>query len=146
MILGVVIGAIGFWFDPFTNGQAHTGILKLIGVTLISFTLLPAPDVRGWAETHPLDGPCWSLLQEYIANILYVMVVRKMNNVSLWILVITSGAVLACVAVWHGDVATGWSFETFWIAFVRILFPFFAGLLLFRSGKQIHLPMAFPIC
>lgn len=146
VLLGVLIGAIGFWFDPFTNGREHVGMLQLVGVTLISFSLLPGPDIRGWAETHSLNGPCWSLLQEYIANILYALFVRKMSKAFLWGLVIISGIVLTCVAAWHGDVGTGWGFKTFWIAFVRMMFPFFAGLLLFRSGKRLHIPMAFPVC
>lgn len=146
VILGVLIGAIGFWFDPFTNGRAHTSIFELIGVMIISFTLLPGPDIRGWGETHPLDGPCWSLLQEYIANIIYAVFGRKMSKVVLWVIVIISGIALTITAIWHGDVATGWGYTTFWIAVVRMMFPFFAGLLLFRCGKLIHLPMAFPLC
>jgi hypothetical protein len=73
---------------------------------LISFTLLPSPDVRGWGETHSLDGPCWSLLQEYIANFLYAVWGRKMSKLVLWILVIISAIVLAIVANDHGDVGT----------------------------------------
>jgi peptidoglycan/LPS O-acetylase OafA/YrhL len=146
VILGTLIGAVAFWFDPYTNGAQHTSIFKLIAVTLISFTLLPAPDVRGWNETHPLDGPCWSLLQEYIANIIYALAGRKMTKTILWIIVCISGIVLTVVASWHGDVATGWGLDTFWIATVRMMFPFFAGLLLFRTGKLIRIPMAFTIC
>lgn len=146
VILGVLIGVIGFWFDPFTNGMQHVSILKLISVTLLGFALLPAPDIRGWAETHPLNGPSWSLLQEYIANIFYALFARKMSKPFLWVIVIISGAALTYVAAWRGDVGTGWGYDTFWIAFVRMMFPFFAGLLLFRSGKKIHIPMAFSIC
>jgi peptidoglycan/LPS O-acetylase OafA/YrhL len=146
VILGVLIGAIGFWLDPYTNGAQHTSILKLIGVTLISFTLLPAPDVRGWSETHPLDGPCWSLLQEYIANIIYAVFGRKMSKAILWVIVTVSGVVLIIVANWHGDVGTGWAFDNMWIAVVRMMFPFFAGLLLFRTGKLIRIPMAYVWC
>lgn len=146
VILGVFIGAICFWFDPYTNGRAHTSLLELIGVMLIGFTLLPSPDIRGWGETHSLDGPCWSLLQEYIANIIYGFFGRKMSKVVLWIIVVISGITLTIVSVWHGDVATGWGYTTFWIAVIRMMFPFFAGLLLFRSAKLIHLPMAFPLC
>ena len=47
---------------------------------------------------------------------------------------------------WRGDMGTGWSYDTFWIATIRMLFPFFAGLLLFRSAKLIRIPMAFPLC
>jgi peptidoglycan/LPS O-acetylase OafA/YrhL len=146
VILGTIIGAIGFWFDPFTNGASHVSILKLTGAMLIGFTLIPYPDVRGWGETHSLDGPCWSLLQEYIANFIYAVFGRRMSKIILWIIVIISGAVLIGVATWRGDVATGWGYSTFWIACVRMMFPFFAGLLLFRTGKLIKIPMAYTIC
>jgi len=146
VILGTIIGAVCFWFDPFTNGAEHTQLIKLIGVMILSFTLLPAPDVRGWGETHPLDGPCWSLLQEYIGNIIYGFFGKKMTKLALWILVIISGIALIIVATWRGDLATGWGYNTIWIAFVRMMFPFFAGLLLFRSGKRIRMPHAYLFC
>lgn len=146
VILGVILGAISFWLDPYTNKFVDTGFLKLIGVTLISFTLLPAPDIRGWGETHPLDGPCWSLLQEYIANLLYAIFGKKMSLLVLWIVVLLSGIVLTAVAVHRGDVATGWGYDSFAIGVVRMMFPFFAGLLLFRTGKLIHIPNAYIVC
>lgn len=146
VILGTVIGAVCFYFDPYTNGMAHNSLLKLIGVMLLSFTLMPGPDIRNWGETHPLDGPCWSLLQEYIANIIYALFGRKMTKPILWVIVTISGVALTWVAVWRGDLGTGWSYDTFWIAVVRMMFPFFAGLLLFRTGKLIRIPMAYLVC
>jgi peptidoglycan/LPS O-acetylase OafA/YrhL len=146
VILGVAIGAICFWFDPFTNLGHQTGLLKLIGVMLLGFTLLPSPDLRGWGETHSLDGPCWSLFQEYIANLFYALFARKMGKTALWILVIISAIALIKTSVWHGDLATGWGYGTFWIAFVRMIYPFFAGLLLFRMGKLIRIPRTYTIC
>lgn len=143
VFLGVFIGAICFWFDPYSP---HVSILKLTGVMLIGFLLVPGPDLRGWGETHVLDGPCWSLLQEYIANIFYALFGRRMNKLALWIFVIIAAITLTWVAIWRGDVGTGWSYETFWIATVRMLFPFFAGLLLFRSSKFVKLPFTFPLC
>ena len=146
VILGVTIGAICFYFDPFTNLGQSVGLLKLIGAMLIGFTLLPSPDVRGWGETHSLNGPCWSLLQEYIANLIYALFGRKLSKLVLWIIVIISGIALTIVAFRNGSVGTGWSYHTFWIATVRMMFPFFAGLLLFRTGKFIRIPMAYAIC
>lgn len=146
VVLAVLFGAVCFWLDPYTAGAQHTSILKLIGVILLSFALLPAPDIRGWVETHPLVGPLWSLLQEYIANVIYGFFGKKMSKVVLWIIVIISATALTIVAVRRGDVATGWSYETFWIAIVRMMFPFFGGLLLFRVGKLIHVPAAFTVC
>ncbi len=146
VILGVTIGAICFWFDPYTNLGHQVGLLKLIGVMLIGFTLLPSPDIRGWGETHSLDGPCWSLLQEYIANLIYAVFGKKMSKIALWILVILSAIALTWVAVWRGNLGTGWGYTTFGIAVARMMYPFFAGLLLFRMGKLIRIPRAYTIC
>jgi peptidoglycan/LPS O-acetylase OafA/YrhL len=146
VILGVAIGAVCFWFDPYTNLGHQVGVLKLIGVMLIGFTLLPSPDIRGWGETHCLDGPCWSLFQEYIGNLIYALFGRRMSKVVLWVIVIASAIALTRVAVGRGDLATGWGYETFWIAVTRMMFPFFAGLLLFRTGKLIRIPRAYTIC
>lgn len=144
--VGTLIGVVCFVLDPYTNGMQNAGLLKLVAATILSLALLPAPDVRGWGETHPLDGPCWSLLQEYLANLLYAFFGRKMSKGVLWVVVITGAVVLTATAVWHGDLGTGWSYATMWIAVVRMLFPFSAGLLLFRSHRLIHAPMAFPLC
>ena len=146
VIISLVIASIAFWFDPFSMASQHTRFFKLLGTLLISLTLLPEPDLRGWGETHALNGPLWSLLQEYIANIIYAVFGRKLSQLVLWLLVVVSGVTLAVVSVWHGDLATGWSYSTFWIALVRMMFPFFAGLLLFRTGKVIRLPMAYVVC
>ena len=166
VILGTVIGAICFWADPYKDLQI-IDIGKFIAVILVGFTLLPAPvDVRGWGETHPLDGPCWSLMQEYLANIIYALVGRKLNKSALWVVVIISGIVLTVVSVDHGDLGTGWGYAkiksafiadffygpnsggypNIWVAPVRMMFPFFAGLLLFRTGKMIRIPMAYTVC
>lgn len=143
VILAVVIGAIGYWADPFIP---HANLLKFTVALLLSFTLLPSPDLRGWGETHSLVGPCWSLLQEYIGNLIYALFGRKIGNIALGILVGVSGIALAAVAIHRGDIGTGWSYETFWIAVVRMMYPFFAGLLLYRMGKLIKIPYAYTLC
>ena len=166
VILGTIVGAICFWFDPYKDMQI-IDMGKFVAVVLLGFTLLPATtDVRGWGETHPLDGPCWSLMQEYIANILYAIIGRKLSKGGLWAVVIISGIVLLVVSVDHGDLGTGWGYAkiksafiadwfygkgsegypNIWVAPVRMMFPFFAGLLLFRTGKLIRVPMAYTVC
>ena len=146
VVMGTVVGAIGFVLDPYTNGMAHTSWLKLLGVMLISFSLLPAPDIRAWGETHPLDGPAWSLLQEYFANILYAFVGRRLGQRALGLVVAISAVALTLAATHRGDIATGWGYDNFGYAIVRMMYPFFAGLLLFRAGRLIQLPLAFPLC
>ncbi|MGE5398787.1 MAG: acyltransferase family protein, partial [Ignavibacteriales bacterium] len=72
IIVGMVIGAIGFYFSasPILFPQiSSVPLWKLLLVMLVGFTLLPLPasmDIRGWAEMHPLNGPAWSLFFEYV--------------------------------------------------------------------------------
>jgi len=146
VLAGVLLGAIGTWFDPYLGVRDHFSLLQFAGITILSLTLMPAPDVRGWGETHSLDGPCWSLFQEYLANILYAFWFRKMGKKLLWIMVSLFAIGLTITAIWHKDIGTGWGFKNLWIGVIRMLFPFFAGLLLFRTGKKLRLPMAFPLC
>ena len=146
VVISAVVGAICFWFDPYIDAKYHIDLLKLVGITLLGITLLPTPDVRGWDETHSLDGPFWSLFQEYIANLLYAFWGRRMGKTTLWIVVIITGCWLAGVANWNGSVASGWAYGNFWIGLTRMLFPFFAGLLLFRSDKLIRIPNAYLLC
>lgn len=143
VILAVMVGAIAFYFDGFTNGMDKISVGWLLLVTLISLTLLPSPDLRGWGETHSLDGPLWSLFQEYIANVLYALGLRKASIQVLWILVGISALLLTYAAVSRGDIATGWGYPNFQYGLTRMLFPFLAGLLLFRTGKRFRWPFGF---
>ena len=120
---------------------AGTPVAKLVAIMLLGCTLLPLPlkwDVRGWTEMHPLNGPAWSLYYEYIANILYALVVRRFSKTLLWIFVVLA----ACATTHHllttpmGDMVGGWALnlEQQKNGLIRLLYPFFGGLLLFRMG------------
>jgi peptidoglycan/LPS O-acetylase OafA/YrhL len=146
VILAVIFGTVCFWLDPYTNGMQQVSLLKLIGVMLLSLTLLPSPDIRGYGETHSLIGPLWSLLQEYIANVLYAVFGKRITKGALVVLVLVSGAALTIMAIQVGHVGTGWGYKNFHLAIIRMMFPFFAGLLLFRTGKLIRIPFAFATC
>jgi peptidoglycan/LPS O-acetylase OafA/YrhL len=156
IIMGMIIWAIGYYFSasPILFPQISTmPVWKLILVMLIGFTLIPVPrslDIRGWSEMHPLDGPAWSLFFEYIGNILYALFIRKLPNTILSILVFLAGCALVHLAVSspNGDVIGGWSLEPaqFRIGLTRLLYPFFAGLLLSRICKPGRINNAFVLC
>jgi peptidoglycan/LPS O-acetylase OafA/YrhL len=155
VIMGSIIGAALFYFQtgPAFPLIAGTPVWKMLLVMLVGFTLvplLPSMDIRGWNEMHPLDGPAWSLFFEYIANILYAVGIRKLSNKALGIFVFLSAGLLVHLALAspNGDVIGGWSIdkEQLHIGFARLLYPFFAGMLLMRIGKRIHLPGSFAIC
>jgi peptidoglycan/LPS O-acetylase OafA/YrhL len=153
--MGMIIGALLFYFqDSLLWPHIHeVPVWKMLLVMFIGFTLIPLSpsfDIRGWSELHPLNGPGWSLFYEYIGNILYALFVRKFSNTALSILVFISGCALIHLAVTstNGDIIGGWSLEPaqIHIGFIRMMYPFFAGLLLFRMGKLTKVKNAFFWC
>jgi len=155
VIMGMIIGALGFYFQAsqLWPGIQAVPLWKMLLVMIIGCTLIPVPlslDIRGWYEMHPLNGPGWSLFFEYIANILYGLFVRRFSKTALTILVFVAACALIHLAVTssQGDIIGGWSIEPeqLRIGFTRMIYPFFAGLLLYRIGKLIHIKAAFFWC
>jgi peptidoglycan/LPS O-acetylase OafA/YrhL len=123
---------------------------QVLLLMVVGFTLLPVPpafDIRGWHEMHPLNGPGWSLFFEYIANILYALVVRKFSTKALTLFVVLAAGLLLQLALTSptGDVIGGWSLDAtqLHIGFARVLYPFFAGLLLSRVAKPVFIKYGF---
>jgi peptidoglycan/LPS O-acetylase OafA/YrhL len=151
VVIGMLIGAVCFYFQDSTIWPAIHAVP--IGTTLllmaIGMLLVPVPvsmDSRGWHEMYPLNGPGWTLFFEYIANIMYGLFIRKLTNKALAVLVVLAGGALIHYAVTSttGDVVGGWSLEPaqLRLGFTRMMYPFFAGLLLSRTGKLIRVKNA----
>src|SRR5580698_918495 len=154
VIMGSLIGAALFYFQagPAFPLIAGTPAWKMLLVMVVGCTLLPLPismDIRGWQEMHPLDGPAWSLFFEYIANILYAVGLRKLSKTALGVFVFLAALLLVQLAVFgdRGDLIGGWSLDAtqLHIGFARLLFPFFAGILLCRLGARIQVKSAFGV-
>ena len=155
VVMGMLIGALTFYFQasPLTPGIAQVPGWKVVALMFVGFTLLPIPpslDIRGWQEMYPLNGPGWSLFYEYVANLLYALGVRKLSNAALGVLVALAGAALVHLVVTSptGDVVGGWALDAMGIriGLTRMLFPFFAGLLLARTASLVRIPNAFLWC
>ena len=152
VIFGTLFGAMMFYFGscstfPLIN---DTPWYMTVLVMLWCFTMIPLPsgmDIRGWGETNPLNGPAWSLQWEYLANILYALVVRRFSKLLLGICVaifavftiilclnIDIFGVLAERSYAAYSVIGGWSTtpDQLQIGFTRLLYPFFCGLLISR--------------
>ncbi len=132
---------------------AETSVSRLLLVALIGCTVIPIPismDIRGWQEMQPLAGTAWSLFFEYIANIVYALGLRKAPNRVLLVLAAISAALLTLYLVTtpRGDITGGWSLNALElkIGFVRLCYPFLAGMLLQRLHKRIHIRNAFLWC
>lgn len=142
VVMGMLLGGALFYFqgsEIFPN-IAQTPVWKMLLVMTVGFTLLPVPvslDIRGWTEMHPLNGPAWSLFFEYIANILYAVLIRKFTSRWLAVLVFLAACALIHQCYTQGNNIGGWTLdvEQCRVGLTRLMFPFFGGLLLFRLCK-----------
>ncbi len=120
-----------------------------MGMVLLAWLLsmLMIPGLGG--QVFLISGTQWTLFYEYLANVLYATVIRRLSNKVLYTIVAIFGiwtfAFLTCYPDSKGVMAGGWEFNAPDIlrAFTRLLFPFFGGLALFRINKLIHFRRGF---
>ena len=170
VIAGSIIGALLFYVGSSASFPLidQTPWWKMLLVMLVTFTMipiLPKFDIRGWGETNPLNGPAWTLLYEYIANILYAVFIRRFSKTVLTLFVIFA-ALLTINLGMNLDVfgvlqdrnnpmyTTAYTFIGGWnidipgmlVGFTRLLYPFLMGLLLSRLKKVVKVKSAFSLC
>ena len=158
LVMGAVIGTITFLIG---GREQWDGTVTPIGGVALAFLLtslmIPAlpgsmHEVRGNGEMFPLNGPQWSLFFEYIGNIIYALIIRRLSTRLLAMLVALLAALHTWIFVWdlsgYDSVGIGWTIDTinFWGGLVRMLFPFTVGMLLARTFKPRKIKYAFWIC
>ncbi len=157
VIAGLVFGAALFYLgdSPYAPEILKTPWSRLLLVLVIGCFMFPTPpslDIRGWREITPINGPQWSLMWEYVGNILYALFVRRFSKTALTVLVVISAMMTIDLALDIDvfgilDVRShvrytviggyGMSAEQIYIGLTRLCYPFFCGLLLFRLGKRM---------
>ena len=167
VVFGTVVGICFYYL-----GQC--GLFPLIGnipawKVILAFVMGclmipcgPRMDIRGWGEFNSFNGPNWSLTWEYLGNILYAFIFRRLPNIILGILVAAAGFLTLdlCLNLNVFGLLTearnsqmytpigGWSLtsEQVYIGLTRLFYPFLAGLLLSRIGKRIRIQGGFWWC
>lgn len=130
--LATLIGALAWVFAPFPHAP-HPMDGRLWTAVVMGLVLLPYPTLADRAEdTHSLDGPTWTLLQEYIGSVAYGLVLHRLAPRALAWLLIPAGALLLWGAMAYGTLSVGWGWSHWWMAEARLAFPFIFGLLLRR--------------
>lgn len=134
VILGSVLGLLGFLFDPFSSTIAYNlGKLALLFVCSIFLIPLPIMEER-FFNLFPFNAPAWSLFWEYAANIFYAYILYRIARRYLVIFTILAAVGICMVSYHAGNLLGGWSKDNFLDGGVRIAYSFSAGLLIFRSN------------
>ena len=149
VVAGTLFGACLFFFgeSDYFSLIGGTEPWKFFLCIVLGLLMIPAGtglDIRGWGETNSLNGPNWSLTFEYIGNILYAFVLRRLPTVVLGMLCVASAFFTMNLALgWDVfgffaqpkyDVIGGWSItpDQMYVGFSRLLYPFLCGLLISR--------------
>ena len=144
VVLGAVLGLLGFFFDPFEATSATYSTGKLVLLFLGSIFLVPLPLMEERAfNLFPLNAPSWSLFWEYVANIFYAFILYRVGRLSLVVLSILAAAALCFVSYRSGNLLGGWAGSNFWDGAARVSYSFFAGLLIYRSNWIIKNSIGF---
>lgn len=145
VIFGSVLGLLAFFFDPFSTHSETYETSQIILIFLCSLLMIPFPVMPDrYFNLFGLNAPAWSLFWEYVANILYVLFLHKLNRLSLFILTLLAAAGICFVSNRAGgSLLGGWSGETFWDGFARISYSFLAGMLIYRCNWIIKSKIGF---
>lgn len=151
VVMGAVIGTITFLLGGSLKWDGtQSQPLWILAAFLMGMLLIPAYpgagyDVRGNGEMYSLNGPSWSLFFEYIGNIMYALFVRKLSGKWMAVLVAVMGTLLGWYAIadvsTYGMIGVGWTLDTvnFFGGFIRMMFPFTLGMLLWRNFHPIKI-------
>lgn len=157
LVLGAVIGFVSFLIQ---GGVKWDGTATAFSMTLLALVLamllIPAYpgadyDVRGNGEMFSLNGPSWSLFFEYIGNVVYALIIRRLSNRALGVFTALTGCVWAGYVVTdvsgYDMIGVGWTLDgvNFFGGLIRMLFPFSAGMLMARNFKPYRIAGIFQI-
>ena len=167
VIMGTIVGACFYLFGqgdgfPLIGNVEGWKVLLAFVMGCLMIPCGAGMDIRGWGEMNSFNGPNWSLTWEYVGNILYAFVFRRLPKIGLAILAAAAAFctldlcldwnVFGLLTEGHAGhrytVIGGWSLtaEQVYIGLTRLLYPFLIGLLISRVGKFIKVKNGFWWC
>ena len=151
LVMGAVIGLITFLLQGGVkwDGTATPMSWSLVALVLTMLFIPAYPgapyDLRGNGEMYSLNGPSWSLFFEYIGNLLYALIIRRLGNRALTILTTILGVAWCWFAATdvsgYDMIGIGWTLDkaNFFGGLLRMMFPFSLGMLLARNFKPVKI-------
>ena len=89
VVLGAILGLLAFIFDPFGNDWQNYTSWSIVLLFLGSMFLIPYPIITERAfNLFGLNAPSWTLFWEYVANVVYALVLYKLHR--RWLLILAS--------------------------------------------------------
>jgi peptidoglycan/LPS O-acetylase OafA/YrhL len=143
VIIGSVLGILTWLFDPISNlHQSYAG--KNLLMFVCSCLMIPLPLVKErYFNLFHLNPPTWSLFWEYVANIVYAIVLVKLPKKVLWVLTVLAAVALVYEAYHSKHLSVGWGGDNIRGGGIRVAFSFLAGIVIYRSRWIIQSKLGF---
>lgn len=158
VIVGALIGIVTFCLQGAVKWDGtHVATSAIMLSLLCAMFMIPAvpgtaPEIRGNGEMYPLNGPEWSLFFEYVGNIIYALLLRRLSTKVLGCLAAVLGATLlwfnACNVSGLGMFGVGWTLDgmNFAGGLLRMMFPYTMGMFMARIFRPAKVRGAFWLC
>lgn len=144
VVFGAVLGLLAFLFDPFSSDAANYTFSRTALIFLASVFMIPYPVMEErFFNLFGINAPSWSLFWEYIANMVYALVLCRLGRRILVPLAIIAAGAIIYIAYDAGSLLGGWDGSTFWHGGARIAYSFLAGLLIYRYQLIIKNKLGF---
>ena len=166
LIMGTTVGLLLYYFGqceafPYIGQWPWWRVLVMYLYCCLMLPMARSWDMRGWDDTNSFNGSTWSLQWEYVANIVYALVLRFLPKVAL--IALTAVAAMGTIDITFNldtlgllggrfgapyTVNGGWnlSSQELYVGVVRLAYPFLVGLLLSRLKAVLKVRYAFALC
>jgi peptidoglycan/LPS O-acetylase OafA/YrhL len=147
IIVGAVLGVSVIATSPGARDLPTWIIAVMFFLAALCLPLLKSNVFPGTSSITPMNGPSWSLFFEIFINVVYGFTAKRLTTKLLIAIVIVSLAVES-VGIFHYQGADfGVRVPQFGWGFARVVFPFFAGVLIRRITAEgaIRTPQVAPV-
>lgn len=128
LLIGSVTG-VAAWLAGYSE-FVPTGPADLARALIGQFAMVP---FLSTASSLAFDAALWSISFELLANLAHASMYRTLSSRRLPLLIAASFLLLAVMGHRYGSLNIGWSRESVLGGLGRVMFGFFAGVLLWRS-------------
>ena len=144
VVFGSVLGLLAFLFDPFAAQSGLVSRATLVLTFICSLFLIPLPIVKERAfNLFSFNAPAWSLFWEYVANIVYALVLYRISRRYLSVLIVVAAVLLGWVSYRAGNLLGGWAGSNVWDGGARIAYSFLVGLFIYRANWTLKNNLGF---
>lgn len=141
-LAGTLIGAAFFALSAL-KGWGEATLMSVATSLAAALTFLPTPPALSiWPDApYPLDGPAWSLFFELFVNaVLALVALRGITRGVCIAIMAVAGLWLVPTAFAFGQLDGGFAWSNFIAGFPRVLYGFFAGVLLYLMHERARAP------